>query len=343
MFIPRTPKNPSTIFHFIKKCTKTTTKTNSKIYFLDPFNFDSLCTNNGNGIHINSPCAVNSSNRIHVNNKKYIRSFVTAATGSSTAHLYPAVTTKKNLENRKWATYLLTLIPIITFGLGTWQVQRLRWKMGLINEAQERTAKPPMKLPKNINLDVLDELLYRRVYATGQFRHDQEMLLGIRHYDNKPGYLVITPLERENGSTVLVKRGWISKEKADPAIRPKSQAKGIVSVEGLLRKSDKKNWNTPVNNPDKNQWLWTDLEMMAERTGAQPVLIEQSLEVPHYATNTLIDDGIPIGKLPQVEFRNTHLEYAITWYTLSFATTIMLYILFKKPPPGQVKRQQMKG
>ncbi|CAG8466137.1 10228_t:CDS:2 [Ambispora leptoticha] len=325
--IPRTPKNP-TIFHFIKKRTKTYSKTNFKLPILNSFKFNSFCTTNSNGFHVNSSCTHSNRNRIHVNNKKYTRKFVTA---TSTIHSYPtAATTKKTLADRKWARYLLTLIPIITFGLGTWQVQRLRWKMGLINEAQERISKPPMKLPKHINLDVLDELSYRRVYATGQFRHDQEMLLGIRHHDNKPGYFVITPLERENGSTVLVKRGWISKEKADPAIRPKSQVKGIVSVEGLVKKSEKKNWAIPENSPDKNQWLWTDVETMAERTGAQPVLIEQSLDVPHYVTNTMIDDGIPIGKLPQVDFRNTHLEYAITWYLL-------------KPPPGQVKRQQMLG
>ncbi|CAG8663219.1 23006_t:CDS:2 [Gigaspora rosea] len=49
------------------------------------------------------------------------------------------------------------------------------------------------------------------------------MLLGPRTFDNKHGYYVITPLERDNGTTVLVKRGWISKDKAGLSTRKNNQ------------------------------------------------------------------------------------------------------------------------
>lgn len=45
---------------------------------------------------------------------------------------------------------LLGFIPIFTFGLGTWQVKRLQWKLDLINELEEQLEKEPMTLPKNI-------------------------------------------------------------------------------------------------------------------------------------------------------------------------------------------------
>ncbi|CAG8442162.1 288_t:CDS:10, partial [Scutellospora calospora] len=236
-----------------------------------------------------------------------------------------------------------TLFPITGFCLGTWQIQRLRWKVGLIEEYEERLSKPQMILPKKIKLEVLNDYLFRRVKTFGKFLHDQEMLLGPRTFDNKHGYFIITPLERENGTTVLVKRGWISKEKANPSTRKNSQPEEIVNIEGLLKKSEKKNWFTPKNNPDRNEWLWTDIETMAERTGAQPVLIEQSLEGSPYLINQMIEDGIPIGKIPSVELRNTHLQYAITWYSLAVATSIMFYILLKKPPAGHYKRKVMQG
>ncbi|KAF0477919.1 SURF1-domain-containing protein [Gigaspora margarita] len=169
------------------------------------------------------------------------------------------------------------------------------------------------------------------------------MLLGPRTFDNKHGYYVITPLERENGTTVLVKRGWISKDKAGLSTRKNNQFEEIVNIEGVLKSPEKKHWFTPKNNPNRNEWLWTDLETMAEITGAQPVMIEQNLGGSPYLINQMIEDGIPVGKIPSVDLRNTHLQYAITWYSLSIATSVMFYILMKKPPTGHFKRKVMQG
>jgi hypothetical protein len=44
----------------------------------------------------------------------------------------------------------LALIPILTFGLGTWQVARLRWKVKLIEDYEDRLSKPSINLPKRI-------------------------------------------------------------------------------------------------------------------------------------------------------------------------------------------------
>lgn len=84
--------------------------------------------------------------------------------------------------------------------------------------------------------DVLDEYEYRKVYATGVYRHDQEILLGPRtRGDGNAGYFVITPFERDNGTTILVKRGWISPDKKDQKTRPESLEQGPVEVVGLIR------------------------------------------------------------------------------------------------------------
>ncbi|GBB93777.1 hypothetical protein RclHR1_02230003 [Rhizophagus clarus] len=265
-------------------------------------------------------------------------SFKPFSTGS---HFNSASKESAKKELRVQAIFL-ALIPLITFGLGTWQVARLRWKVKLIEDYEDRLSKPPINLPKRIKLDVLKDYLYRRVKTSGKFLHDRELYLGPRTFNNNLGYYVIAPLERENGTTILVKRGWISREKIDPSTRPAGQIQDEVSVKGLLKGSEKKTWFVPENDPEKNQWYWLDVDTMAQRTGSQPVLIEQNLEGSPFIINQMIQDGIPVGKIPSVELRNTHLQYAITWYTLSAATSIMLYILFKKPPAGQVKRQIIK-
>jgi surfeit locus 1 family protein len=47
-------------------------------------------------------------------------------------------------------TLVLGFIPILAFGLGTWQVQRLRWKVALIEELKDAMQREPMTLPKKI-------------------------------------------------------------------------------------------------------------------------------------------------------------------------------------------------
>lgn len=47
-------------------------------------------------------------------------------------------------------TYVLAFIPVFTFGLGTWQVKRLFWKRALIEDLNDKMARDPMALPKNV-------------------------------------------------------------------------------------------------------------------------------------------------------------------------------------------------
>lgn len=101
------------------------------------------------------------------------------------------------------------------------------------------------------------------------------MLIGPRMLDGHDGYMVVTPLERDDGaSTVLVNRGWISKEHRDQRTRPQGLPRGEVEVEGLLREPWKKNMFTPDNKPEKGEFYFPDVEQMARLTGSQPVWVE---------------------------------------------------------------------
>lgn len=169
------------------------------------------------------------------------------------------------------------LIPITAFALGSWQVQRLSWKTELIAKFEDRLVREPLPLPPSIDPSAIHDFDYRRVLATGTFRHDQEMLIGPRMRDGKDGYMVVTPLERENGTTILVNRGWINKAHRDQRTRPASLPRGRVTVEGLLREPWKKNMFTPDNRPDKWEFYFPDVKQMAELTGSQPVWVEATM------------------------------------------------------------------
>ncbi|KAF9919319.1 surf-like protein [Lobosporangium transversale] len=247
---------------------------------------------------------------------------------------------------RRWTpvTIGLALCPIITFGLGTWQVQRLRWKVGLIESLEERMLLEAIPLPRKVNLDAIEDFEYRKVKVTGHYRHDEEMLLGPRtRGDGQPGYFLITPLERPNASKILVRRGWVPREKKDQSTRKDGLIEGEVTVEGLLRSGEQKASSfVPENKPEKNEWYSLDLETMAKRSDAQPIIVETLLDTPaHLIKSELIDKNIPVGRSPVVELRNNHKEYIVTWYSLCIATSAMLYILMRRPPPTKKAPQML--
>jgi len=52
-----------------------------------------------------------------------------------------------------WLTPTMVLVgimPFFTFALGTWQVQRLKWKVNLIDELEEKLRREPLMLPPKI-------------------------------------------------------------------------------------------------------------------------------------------------------------------------------------------------
>lgn len=112
----------------------------------------------------------------------------------------------------------------------------------------------------------------------GKWDHAHTMLVGPRVREGVHGVHVITPLVRENGSTILVDRGFVSNERiADAAFRNEL---GEATIFGLLRTSQPRNYFTPNNEPEKGKWYWSDVPAMAEYAGGvasdvQEVFVEQ--------------------------------------------------------------------
>jgi len=221
---------------------------------------------------------------------------------------------------------LIGFIPFFTFALGTWQLQRLQWKIALIDELEEKLQLQPLSLPEKINLSVIPEFVYRRVALRGKWDHARSMLLAPRVREGVHGVHVITPLVRDNGSTILVDRGFISNDVALSSSYQQQQ--GDVEVSGMLRTSPSRNMFTPDNHPEDGIWYWADVDAMAEyaggeQAGVQPVFVEQIFDGHAGEANIRLAKGIPIGRAPVVDLRNSHLSYVITWYALSGLTAFM--------------------
>jgi surfeit locus 1 family protein len=219
---------------------------------------------------------------------------------------------------QKLIDFAIALMPITAFALGTWQIQRLKEKTELITRFKDALSRPPLPLPPVVDESVVHEFDYRRIRLKGKWRHDQEMLVGPRMRDGHEGFIVITPLERgDEGTTILVSRGWISKKYASQKTRrqlgPEALPDGEVEVEGLLREPFKKNMFTPDNKPEEGKFYFPDIKEMSELVGSQPIWIEETGIQDLISFYDKEVKGIPIARAPEVNLRNNHLQYIVTW------------------------------
>src|SRR5258708_7757299 len=104
-----------------------------------------------------------------------------------------------------WPTAISVPCFIVALGLGTWQVERLEWKEGLIAERTAQLAATPIPLPATVapGDPALD---FRHVRVEGRLQHAKELYLAARSLRGNTGWDVITPLHRPDGSVVLVDR-----------------------------------------------------------------------------------------------------------------------------------------
>lgn len=215
-----------------------------------------------------------------------------------------------NYQLPLWPTMFAIPAFIILLLLGSWQVQRLQWKNELTETIAAQTSLPPLMLPAEIS-DPAD-WKYRPTKTEGQFHHDKELHLFGHNKHGGPGYLIITPLERADGSFVFVNRGWVPPEKRLPSTRLEGQISGTVSISGLARLPWPQHLFVADNEPEANIWFFGDINTMAAThniTDYAPLFVE--------ADATANPGGFPVGGQSRVSFRNDHLSYALTWYSLA--------------------------
>ncbi len=231
---------------------------------------------------------------------------------------------KSPLRTLVWPTVAASVAFAILCGLGVWQVERLHWKEALIASVNDRLDDPPVPAPGPPAWPALDlgAREYQPVTVTGRFdnAHEVHVLYTLsepRGPAGGQGYFVMTPFETADGWFVYVNRGFVPSDKADPATRPEGQIEGETAIVGLLREPARRSWFMPADNAKANQWFSRDPALYAEAYGLPPA------EVAPYIIDAVFDRSLP-GGLPQggetvVNFPNSHLGYAITWFGLALA------------------------
>lgn len=222
---------------------------------------------------------------------------------------------------------LLVIVGALILGrLGIWQLDRLAQRHAFNDSLNTRMAQPALTLAGAATDP--DALEYRRVEVRGVYDPAQEIVLRNRELDEVAGVHVLTPL-RISGSdaAVLVDRGWIPREQADPARRKALSAPlGEVVVRGIARRSQEdvggpKDPPLSAERPRLDAWFRINIDRIQQQIGYPllPIFIEQQPAIGDPALPRTVATA-DLGEGP-------HIGYAVQWF--SFAIILVVgYIAF---------------
>jgi surfeit locus 1 family protein len=234
-----------------------------------------------------------------------------------------------------WPTAATLVALAILVGLGTWQLQRLRWKEGIIARIAARTGAPAEPLERIRAAEAAGgDVEYSHARVRGRFRHGEERYL----YAPAPaglGWQVLTPLEWAPSHVVWVNRGFVPDARKAPATRPLGQVTGEVEVRGLVRQPRATTF-TPLNDTAGNLWYWADVAGLT-RSAFAAVPVTADPFILEADADPAPPGGLPQGGVTRLVIANRHLEYALTWFGLAL-TLIGVYCAFAigrlRPPKG---------
>lgn len=189
----------------------------------------------------------------------------------------------------------------ILVGLGTWQMQRLDWKQGILTQIESRIGGDPAPLPATGDPE---RDRYQPVMLNGTIDTDELYVL-VSQKQVGAGYRVISPFVTDDGRRILLDRGFIP-----VADRDLARQGGEKEITGNLHWPDDRTSATPENDIAGNIWFARDIDAMSEVLDTEPLLViarNMSPADPGVTPLPVDTSGIP----------NDHLQYAITWYSLA--------------------------
>jgi len=98
-------------------------------------------------------------------------------------------------------------------------------------------------------------------------------------------------------------------------------------IEKILIKDDKPWWKFWSKNTNHEE--------------IKSIEIKPNDSIHEFSQYQFLKAGVPIGRPASIDFKNNHLQYLVTWYGLSFASSILLFIMFKKKPKVDLQKAKL--
>lgn len=237
---------------------------------------------------------------------------------------------------RRWVVLVAALAgTLVTARLGVWQLDRAAQKNELQSALDSRIALPPLPSAELArDADAAAAQHHRALRLEGQWLAERTVYLENRQMNGRPGFVAVTPLQLDDGSAVLVQRGWLPRDLMDRTrIVAAAPPSGRVAVQGRIAPAPGRlyEFEAAASGPIRQN---IDLDDYARETGLplRPLtLVQEDGKSPP-------EDGL-LRQWPRPAADvHKHYGYAFQWFSLS-ALTLGLYVWFQLIRPRRARQR----
>jgi len=238
---------------------------------------------------------------------------------------------------RRWVVLVAALAgTLLTARLGVWQLDRAAQKNELQSALDSRMALPPLPSAE-LALDAVAAAAqhHRALRLEGQWLAERTVYLENRQMNGRPGFVAVTPLQLDDGSAVLVQRGWLPRDLMDRTrIVAAPPPSGRVAVQGRIAPAPGRlyEFEAAASGPIRQNIVLDDY---ARETGLplRPLtLVQEDGQSPP-------EDGL-LRQWPRPAADvHKHYGYAFQWFSLS-ALTLGLYVWFQLIRPRRARQHR---
>ncbi len=237
-----------------------------------------------------------------------------------------------------WVTLAMVIGVALTVRLGFWQLSRAAQKeerqAAIVVQMQAGVLNTSALLDDPTNFD----LMHQRVRLQGQWLPQHTVYLDNRPMNGRAGFWVITPLQLNANTRVLVQRGWVPRHQLDRTLLPEIQTPtGVVQIQGRIA-------------PPPSPLMSLTADPGFDNTDPKVNHIRQNLDLGVYAVQV---GGTLAATVLQTDANSEGLQrdwpvitagveknlaYAFQWFALA-ALQLILYIWFQFIQPYRHARR----
>ena len=222
----------------------------------------------------------------------------------------------KNSQSILKFFFISLALILATFLLGTWQLQRLEWKNNLIKNFDS------LKKTSAIELSQANIKEFTKIKVQGTINRNKKIFFPAKTLNGKVGLRISSEFTAENGNKYLLDEGWFSNLEYE-YFRDNSDI-FKENIIGYIRYPRKQKIFTPDNNIENNEWYTYDLKNISN-------FFSSSIsEVFFIKKMSPVKENFLFNSNHEHQFRNNHLQYAITWFCMSLAFFIIFLVYVKK-------------
>lgn len=244
----------------------------------------------------------------------------------------------QTLRQPKWivATVIVLILAAVFVGLGLWQLDRLEQRRALNEQGIARQGQEPVGLAELLEEagGNLESIQYRPVRITGVLDPSDEVLIRSQIELGQAGFHVITPFVSDDGTAVLVNRGWVPLNMDTPPVEVPSPT-GPTSIEGWIQLTSTRP-TLGREDPSGDQDILSRVDI--DRIGEQ---VSHDLAPVYVVAVEGSGAELPVTvDPPDFSDERSHLAYALQWFAFAAIGLIGFFFLVRRKGVPQSDRRQ---